>query len=135
MKSKCSLIVILVVIILLLHIAGIIFNLYEKKVRIDIPQHILSGAIFGLIWFWLLESNAQNFSKSLTGISIVSFAVLGSLIWEFFEFALWNFAPILAKNIQLYSPRVGELLGDMLSGLTGGIAIVLYTMYKKAVKV
>ena len=131
MDLKIPHLIIAAAIILSLHLVGVFAGLYDSGTLIDVPQHVLGGAVLGAIWLSLLKLEEKNcLSKSLVLVSTLGFAVLGSVGWEVLEFVLWNLFPSFANSFKLYSPTVGELLVDVASGLFGGLLVGLYA-YKK----
>jgi len=130
MKSKIFIIILLALLILIVHLIAVFAGLYGV-IPIDIPQHIIAGMIFGLIYFWWLSTYKKEIlSKPLIFISIVSFAVFGSVIWEILEFSVWKLFPVFANNFKFFSPTVLDLLVDVISGLIGGVIIGIYATKK-----
>ena len=119
-------------IILGLHLTGIFAGLYESQIRIDFPQHVLAGVLFGLTWLWWLKpENKIDISKWLIIISTLGFAALLGSLWEILEFAVWKSLPAFANSFKFYSPTVGELLGDVIANLIGSLLVGLYAIRKK----
>lgn len=82
----------------------------------DIILHTLSGAAFSLIWIGM-NSNSRSPAWLLL-LGTVSFAVFGSVLWEFWEFAGWRIMP---SHTQFYIPELGDSLSDILCGAVGSI--------------
>jgi len=118
---------IIVLIISSLHLTGIFFGLYEKGLPIDMPQHILGGIFFGIIWLLILQKQnlTKKVSKSFIFFSILSFSVFGGFVWEVLEFSVWNLFPVFANNFKFYSSTVFDIMSDMISNFFGGIVIAL----------
>ena len=126
-----SLILILTLLISIFHFLGVFLGLYDKGIPIDVPQHILGGVIFGLIWIkYGLNNKKFKLLKLFIFITITSFAVLGSFIWEILEFMIWKTFPVFASNFKFYSPTVSEALSDIFGGFIGGILIALAFSFK-----
>lgn len=130
MKKEIIYIIFLTLVILGLHLIGIFVHLYDKQIPIDIPQHIIGGVIFGLIWILLLKKERLKLSNKIIFISTMSFAVFGSFLWEILEFVISNLFPYFSDTFKLYSPAISELLGDIGNGLIGGIIISFYSIKK-----
>jgi len=132
MKSKISNLIILTLVILTLHLIGVFAGLYERQIHIDIPQHILAGVMFGLVWLWWLKPETRaDFSKWLIVVSTLGFTALIGAAWEILEFVVWKLLPTFANGFKFYSPTVGELLGDIVANLIGGFMIGFYAVRKK----
>lgn len=82
----------------------------------DIIFHVASGAGFGLIWLALNQRGEKR--RLMLVLGAAGFAVLGSLVWELWEFAGWRLFP---SQIRYYIPELGDTLGDLFCGLLGGI--------------
>ena len=131
MKTQAflKLIIMLILAVLFIHIAAIFTGLYQGKVWIDIPQHIISGIMLGLIWLMFIKDAIRN--KMLVAVSIISFAVLGSFLWEIFEFVLLQLSPSLEETVKFYSRTLGDALSDMFYGFLGGVLVAMITLFKK----
>ena len=117
-------------VVLLLVIAGIHFGAvavrhYDSgKVWIDIPLHALGGMFFALLFLWAAGNTFPMRSvreRFVVSMAIIGAAVIGSVLWEVFEFALLTLAPSLAQTAKWYSLRVSDVLSDLFAGLVGGM--------------
>ena len=123
--------VILTVILTALHLSAIVLGFYQGRVWVDTPLHIIGGALLGLFWIWALErpSLRQKFgnpSQLFTGFSIIGFSLLGSFLWEVWEFLFSTFAPGPALFLKIYSFTVSDVLSDMFFGIVGGTAVAFW---------
>ncbi len=91
----------------------------------DILLHILSGVGFGFIFLALL--NNQKVSKLVLSLSLVSFCVFGSYIWELWEFSGWRLIP---SDLPFYNPILSDSLGDIACGMGGGLLVIIYLFLK-----
>ena len=125
----------LVVAMTITHFVGIVAGLYEGDVWIDIPLHIAGGSALGLLWVWILQQHSvvASFgapSSFLVSITIVSFALTGSFVWEIAEFSFWQLLPEYATAAKFYSPTVTDVLSDLAFGMLGG-ALLALIYYRK----
>lgn len=81
----------------------------------DVFLHTLSGVGFGIFWIGLSKKSTASFLVITLGA--VSFAALGSVLWEFWEFAGWRITP---SHTQFYFPGLADTLSDIACGLAGG---------------
>jgi hypothetical protein len=83
----------------------------------DIILHTISGIALGLLWMSINKKHA-HMSTALYIVSVVSFAVFGSFIWELWEWSGLHFTP---SHSQFYKPELADTLGDIACGGTGGM--------------
>lgn len=83
----------------------------------DVILHILAGIALGLLWIVINRKNHAS-SWLVFCISIISFAVFGSVLWEFWEFAGWWITP---SRTQFYLATLDDTLLDILCGAIGGL--------------
>jgi hypothetical protein len=91
------------------------FGLYARYWYTDIILHTSSGVAFGLVW---LGFNKGERRWWMLMMGAASFAVLGSVAWEVWEFAGWRLMP---GHMRFYIPELGDTLGDICCGFLGGI--------------
>jgi hypothetical protein len=103
------------------------YGWYGEYWFVDIILHIISGIMFGLIWTVVLGETRFRSRWALV-LSIVAFAALGSVIWEFWEFEGWRIMP---EHTQYYVPALSDTLGDIASGIGGGAAVALAYLRSK----
>jgi hypothetical protein len=92
------------------------FGWYSTYFFTDIILHTLSGIMFG--YLWLAFINKSNISSLITFSTIILFAVFGSFLWEVWEYGGYVFFP---AHVEFYKPEIGDSLGDIASGMLGGI--------------
>jgi len=93
------------------------FGWYNSYWYTDVILHFISGIAFGLLCI-ALNSKTITSSPFVFFISIVSFAVFGSVLWEFWEYAGWHLTP---SHTQFYIPQLADTLSDIFCGLIGGV--------------
>lgn len=71
----------------------------------------------GYIWLWFIRGTRMNVFAIY--ISLASFAVLGSFLWEVWEASAWQIIP---ETMQ-YIPELNDSLLDIACGLIGGIIV------------
>ena len=105
----------------------------------DVPRDLLATLAPGhrhrMLWVWILQQHsvAASFgapSLFLVSVTIVSFALIGSFIWEIAEFSFWQLLPEYATAAKFYSPTVTDVLSDLAFGLLGG-ALLALIYYRK----
>ena len=92
-------------------------GLYHAYWYTDILLHLLAGVGFGFIWVALMGKKDRGSLIMILGAAAL--AVLGSVLWEVWEFAGWRIIPGHMRN---YIPELGDSLSDILWGLIGGAA-------------
>jgi hypothetical protein len=101
-----------------------LYGLYDAYWFTDIVLHTLSGVGFGFLWLFL---GKREISRFMVALGSVSFAVFGSLLWEYGELGAWKFIPFYAP---FYSPNFFDTVGDITSGLVGG-ALSSLTVFRQ----
>lgn len=102
------------------------FGWYNEYWFIDIALHVLSGIMFG--YAWLAIAGRSKFSSIwVLTVGLISFATLASVLWEFWEFSGWRIMP---SHTQFYFPVLSDTLGDLLSGMIGGVFLSIYISFK-----
>jgi hypothetical protein len=91
-------------------------GLYDAHWYTDVILHLASGIGFGFIWTALTGKSGR--SKIILILGAASAAVLGSFLWELWEFAGWRIIP---GRMRDYVPELGDSLVDILCGLAGGV--------------
>jgi hypothetical protein len=91
----------------------------------DVSLHILSGIGFGYIALAILGNDKLNFFRK--AIFLISVGVLGSYLWEVWEFSGWHLIP---TDMPFYGPILGDSLGDIGSGILGTFLLVIYLFLK-----
>lgn len=122
-----TLILTFILIIIVFYALAITFKLYLKTIFVDLFQHFIAGMIFGLIW---LELN-KNQPEKQTGMAVVGFVLLGSLVWEWVEFFFLTSLPVYSKQFYLSSSTVEDLITDLTAALAGGLVISTFRIFKK----
>ncbi len=90
----------------------------------DIILHITAGVAIGLVWIGLVGKP----KRIPDYISITLFAVFGSYLWEIWEFTGLHVIP----DKLIYIPEIGDSLGDIAAGMTGGILLSITEFFKKS---
>lgn len=98
------------------------FGWYNDYWFTDIILHTLSGCGFASLWL----AFQKNEAKILTILGATSFATLGSVLWEFWEFAGWRLTP---AQVPFYIPQLGDTLGDICCGMVGGFVVSLCVVF------
>lgn len=130
MKTKFFHLIMVFLIILSIHIFAVFYDLYSGEVLIDIPQHFLGGLFLAMIFVYTAQRHDYFSSKPSSFLfifSVLSFALLGSFVWEIFEFLLWISLPDLSEQLKWYSPDILDALSDMAAGLLGSVSFVVIT--------
>lgn len=84
----------------------------------DVILHFVSGITFALCWFGMAKQCTSN--SWILFLGAVGFAVFGSVLWEFWEYAGWHITPTHAR---FYIPELGDTLSDIFCGLSGAVFI------------
>ena len=121
------------------HIFAIYSGLYSGDVWIDLPLHFMGGFLAAMMGYWAMGFSAVrdrfgDINLFTTGFILVSIALLGSFIWELFEYGLAYCCESWARAGRLTSPSVADLLSDMGFGVSGGIlfaALLVFSTSKK----
>jgi hypothetical protein len=91
------------------------YGFYNDYWFTDVILHIVSGFALGLTWIGLNRGEVKR--RWMVILCAVSFAALGSVLWEFWEFSGWRITP---SHTRFYIPELGDSLLDILCGLLGG---------------
>ncbi len=81
----------------------------------DIILHVSAGVALALFWIGL----AGKPRKRSDYISAILFAVFGSFLWELWEFSGLHLVP----DKIIYKPTLPDSLGDITSGMGGGVIV------------
>lgn len=90
---------------------------YSEYWFTDITLHTISG-----VWLALLAISFLKDRGFILLVSATSFAVFGSVLWEFWEFAGWRLTP---AQVPFYIPQLPDTLGDICCGMVGGFVVSL----------
>lgn len=101
------------------------YGLYYTHWYVDIILHVLSGVGFGCFWVALTRKSVKARLPIILGA--ISFAVLGSLVWELWEFAGWRIMP---GGMRYYIPELGDTISDMFCGALGGLMASVWRVGK-----
>ncbi len=102
------------------------FGFYNTYWFTDVILHLCAGGGFGFLWLALNNQIEKRFWMVV--LSAASFAVLGSVAWELWEFAGWHIMP---SHTQFYVPEMGDSLGDVWCGFGGGVLAALTTLRRR----
>ena len=104
MKISLWYVLILIFAVTALQIFAAVSGHYDGDVVfLDKIGHVLSGVALGLLWIWILHKKSWTGSLPLVAISIALFSLLGSFIWELFEFFVTENLPEVSRTENLYS--------------------------------
>ncbi|MDO8565128.1 MAG: hypothetical protein Q7R67_00680 [bacterium] len=99
---------------------AISLGLYNSYWYTDVILHVVAGAGFGFVWLALNHKIEKR--RFILILGAASFAVLGSVGWELWEFVGWR---IMSYDMPFYIPELGDSLGDICCGLLGGVLSVM----------
>ena len=119
-------------VILVLNIVAYKWFLYWRFHAFDMVMHTLGGLALGFFYLFLLlqknESQVIKFSKLIIFISVLSFAVLGGVIWELTEYVLKSFTlfPAFFHKARFFGEiglrnTMSDLFFDILGGSLAGL--------------
>ena len=131
--TQCKLVTyvpLLILGIVVLHFLAVFSGLYDSQIQqgfvwIDNVLHALSGAVFALLWLWILEKKNWEISFLLTILSTLGFVLLLAVGWEVLEYFFYITFTDYAHSLQIYSPTFQEAISDIVSNLIGGIVLLL----------
>ena len=108
------------------HIFAIRYSFYAGDVWIDMPLHFVGGFLAAMVGYWAMGFPifSQKFGELnvfATCFVLVSMSLIGSFLWELFEFGLLSCCESWARTGRLISPSVADVLSDMAMGLGGGV--------------
>ncbi len=103
-------------------------GLYNTYWFTDVILHAVAGAGFGMLW--LSFPHKAERGKWMFLLGAASFAVLGSVGWELWEFA--GSKIISPESMRYYKPELGDSLGDICSGFAGGILVLITRLFRRA---
>ena len=92
-------------------------------------MHFGGGLWLGLFWLWFIFRSGKLKLPVLpfyvTLISVASFAVLGGVLWEFFEFSFDKFIGY-RKYADIAQLGISDTMSDLFFDLLGGLAAVCF---------
>ncbi|MEX2010393.1 MAG: hypothetical protein WD874_01150 [Parcubacteria group bacterium] len=100
------------------------YGWYFEYWYVDIILHALSGIMFALIWTILAKGKINSIAIFMFGA--VATAVLGSFLWECWEYWGYLLRPDFAR---FYIPEIEDTLTDMAAGMAG--ALLIYPFVRK----
>lgn len=103
-----------VVIIGIAHYVALKYTLYFEFPWLDIPMHLLGGAIIALI-FLLLHVYIPQLSRYSGFFPALMFVLLVGLLWELFE--IYIGIPLIEGNFEL--DMIADLINDLIGGAMG----------------
>ncbi len=99
---------------------------------LDMALHFLGGVWLAVLGFWYLfayKKYPRDFLPAgLLFLGLISFAVLGGVLWEFFEFS-WDYFFAKPYSAQLAQPSLEDTLSDLFFDLAGAFVAVFYLLY------
>jgi len=112
-------------------------SLYWKIYWLDMAVHFLGGLALGFLFLYIItglkEKGVFLLPKLITFLAILSFATLGGVLWEIFEYLLREFFyPVftMKRNLIFGEVRYQDTISDLGFDLLGGfLAALLSTFY------
>lgn len=101
------------------HVLVSLYDYYNEVEWSDALLHAIAGSAMALLWLWVFQQNYLE--RTIGQFSAIMAAVFGSFLWEIWEFAYWNFFPLLAG----YEGRLDDTLADIMMGMIGGAFVAL----------
>ena len=133
--KKFYLFFVLSILTVVIHFVSVYAGIYERQIAtgsvwIDNILHITFGAAVAFLWLWALETKFSQHSKTFFLLSTLGFVLGVAVLWEVFEFLFSIIFTEQAFNLKIYSPTVGESLGDIFSNLLGGLLVLAFLREK-----
>ncbi len=100
------------------------WGFYNEYWYTDVILHLIAGMALGF-----LATAFDRREKRRLGVILISIgaAVLGSFLWEVWEFAGWRIMP---AHTRFYTPELADSLSDMACGLAGGLALGVWKAFR-----
>ena len=101
---------------------------------VDIPIHFLGGVLMAAIFYWFFHKHPNYFDVDrnfwVTLAFVMGWVALTGVAWEFTEYL--NDILVNSYNFSLNILQFGlkDTLGDLLSDLTGGLALTVLMRLK-----
>lgn len=99
---------------------------------LDMSLHFLGGLWLAVFAFWFLferKNYPRNFLPAgLLILGLISFAVLGGVLWEFFEFS-WDYFLAKPYHAELAQPSLEDTLSDLFFDLLGAVIVSGFLLY------
>jgi len=124
----------LIILIFIAHSFALYFSLYWRYWWFDNVLHFLGGLWLASVAIWFIyfagKIKAEFIPAFSAIIAIVSFAVFGGVLWEFYEF---SFDILFAKNGQMAFAQLGlaDTMSDLFFDMIGGLTIAVVFLRKK----
>ncbi len=124
----------LIFFIFIAHSFALYFSLYWRYWWFDNVLHFLGGLWLASVAIWFIyfagKIKAEFIPALFILIAVVSFAVFGGVLWEFYEF---SFDFFFAKNGQMGFAQLGlaDTMSDLFFDMLGGLTIALAFLRKK----
>lgn len=99
------------------------FGLYNSLWYADVILHLISGIGFAFVWSAFAGRAVKG--RVVFIIGAASFAVLGSVAWEIWEFYGWKLTP---SHARFYVPELGDSLQDVFCGFVGGVSAAFLSL-------
>lgn len=133
------LIYVLTTLLILLHIFFLILgNYYYYKIWwADIFLHISGGFLIGMFILWFLFNRVNPFFLKekipfyLTILSVLGFAALLGVLWEFFEFILDKITGYKSYSAAVMQANLEDTLSDLFFDLFGAAASSALLFFKR----
>ena len=110
------------------HILALEFFLYWRYLWLDIPMHILGGAVAALMVFVPYDFVAPLPKRWLEPLPVLSMVLIVALLWESYEIFI---------GIPFGSDYAVDTISDLGAGLLGGVfgLLVGSSLYRLSTKV
>ena len=118
-----------VVVLSIVHIIGVMNNLYNLVGWFDIPLHFFWGLVGALVFYWLAYRfpGYVNVEKNciVTLVMVLSWVALGGVIWEFSEFLYDLLVYANGLSVSPVQFSLDDTIGDLAFDLIGAIVVAV----------
>ena len=111
LKLNTSYFLIAFSVLAVIHIVSLETYLYWRYLWLDIPVHVLGGAVIALLTFVPYDFRDNLPERWLKPIPVIAFVLIAALLWEIYELKIGAFDP----EYQL------DTVVDLVMGLLGGV--------------
>ena len=115
-----------------LHFIFLKGNIYGNRGWVDIPLHIIFGMFLGLIFIWWGNRKKDNIpSFKFLVFGLISFALLGGLLWEGTEIILWKFFPVAGDYVAIKPAPLRDFFADLAFDSLGSLIWLMFIKPKR----
>lgn len=124
-------------IILAFHAIFLMIGNFYKIWWADIALHFSGGIFVGLLALWFIFNKAslpmqkEKLPFYIVFISVISFAALVGVLWEFYEFILDQITGYKSSTIVMQE-NLKDTMGDLFFDLLGASLSLVFLKFKKA---